>query len=295
MRFAEKAVGWLFAIGLAIALVLVFNYLDVLILVEFEKAGIDTSVYRGAVTTVTAVANIVVFGTFLFICKKIKRPVLQMKKMNKLDILLVVIIAIGMLGFVETFIMTSERIAEYVKSLSEQMDQYKAAVDRYTGIEKEVVPLWDNILYLVTLSFIVPLEEEMIFRGAIFGVLRRKMNPFFAIVFTAAIFGIMHQVSIHTAYAVVCGLILTACYYYTENLFASVIMHSLFNLIGSALGDLLKLDVIGVPAAVRKEILLNCNTVCILMMVPAGLAFFALAKRSGKRRKLQAESVTTVE
>lgn len=295
MRFVEKAAGWLFAIGLAIALVLLFNYLDVLILVAFRNVGIDTAVYRGALATVTAVANIIVFGTFLFICKKVKRPILQMKKMNKLDILLVVIIAIGMLGFAETFIMTSERIAEYVKSLSEQMDQYKEAVNRYSGVEKEVVPLWDNILYLVTLSFLVPLEEEMIFRGAIFGVLRRKMSPFFAIIITAAIFGIMHQVSIHTAYAVVCGLILTACYYYTDNLFASVIMHSLFNLIGSALGDFLKLDVIGVPASLRQEILLNCNTVCILMIVPAGIAFFVLAKRSRKRRRLKAESVTAVE
>lgn len=295
MRFVEKAVGWLFAIGLAIALVLLFNYLDVFIVVAFKNAGINTAVYRGAVAFVTAVANIIVFGAFFYICKKIKRPILQMKKMYKLDILLVVIIAIGMLGFVETFIMTSERIAEYVKSLSEQMEQYKEAVDRYTGVEKEAVPLWDNILYLVTLSFIVPLEEEMIFRGAIFGVLRRKMKPVFAIIITAAIFGIMHQVSIHTAYAVVCGLILTACYYYTDNLFASVIMHSLFNLIGSALGDFLKLDVVGVPEGVRREIMLNFNTVCILMMVPAGIAFFVLAKRSRKRRKLQAESVTAVE
>ena len=40
MKFVEKASGWLFAIGLAVALVLMFNYLDVLILMGFRNSGI---------------------------------------------------------------------------------------------------------------------------------------------------------------------------------------------------------------------------------------------------------------
>lgn len=296
MKFVEKASGWLFAIGLAVALVLLFNYLDVFILMGFKNAGIDTKVYKGAFSAVAAIVNIIVFVAFFIICKKIRRPVLQMQKITWIEILLAVIIAIGMLGFVDTFIMVSDRIAEYIKSLSEQMDQYRESVDRYAGVEASVVPFWDNICYLVTLCFIVPVEEELIFRGAVFGVLRRKMSPFFAIIFTAVIFGIMHRVSIHTAYAVVCGMILTACYYYTENIITSIIMHALFNILGSGLGELLKLKELGVPSDVRSEVILNCNIICILMMVPAGLSFMALARISKKRRlKKKAESVAAGE
>ena len=295
MKFVEKASGWLFAIGLAVALVLMFNYLDVLILMGFRNSGIDTRVYRGIYTTVAALANVVVFILFFIVCKKIKRPVLQMNKIGWVEMLLAVIIAIGMLGFVDTFIMVSDRIAEYIKSLSEQMEQYRQSVNRYTGVDQNVVPLWDNILYLITLCFIVPVEEELIFRGAVFGVLRRKMSPFFAMTITAVIFGIMHRVSVHTAYAIVCGMILTACYYYTENIITSIVMHSIFNIIGSGIGELLKFKELGVPKNVRNEVILNFNIVCILMMVPAGLALLALARISRKRRLKKAESVAAVE
>lgn len=296
MRFAEKASGWLFALGLAVALVLAFNYLDVLILMGFRNAGIDTKLYRGIYTLTAAVVNVVAFAVFFIVCKKLRRPVLQIRKLGWTEIVLIVVIAIGMLGFVDTFIMVSDRISEYIKSLSEQMSQYRESVDRFSGVKAEEVPLWDTICYLVTICFIVPLEEELIFRGAVFGVLRRKMGPLASILITAAIFGVMHRVSIQTAYAIVCGMILTACYYYTEDIFASVIMHSIFNILGSGLGDLLKLEGLGVSSGLRKEIIMNCNIICILMMVPAGLGFLALARISRKRRnRKQAESVAAVE
>ena len=296
MRFAEKASGWLFALGLAVALVLAFNYLDVLILMGFRNAGIDTKLYRGIYTLTAAVVNVVAFAVFFIVCKKLRRPVLQIRKLGWVEVVLIVVIAIGMLGFVDTFIMVSDRISEYIKSLSEQMSQYRESVDRFSGVKAEEVPLWDTICYLVTICFIVPLEEELIFRGAVFGVLRRKMGPLASILITAAIFGVMHRVSIQTAYAIVCGMILTACYYYTEDIFASVIMHSIFNILGSGLGDLLKLEGLGVSSGLRKEIIMNCNIICILMMVPAGLGFLALARISRKRRnRKQAESVAAVE
>lgn len=37
MRFAEKASGWLIAVGLAIAVLLAFNYLDVFVIYSFRK------------------------------------------------------------------------------------------------------------------------------------------------------------------------------------------------------------------------------------------------------------------
>lgn len=295
MKFVEKASGWLFAIGLAVALILLFNYLDVLILMGFRNSGIDTKVYKGIYTTVAAVANTVVFVLFFIVCKKIKRPVLQREKIGWVEILLAVVIAFGMLGFVDTFILVSDRIAESIKSFSEEMEQYRQSVNRFTGVDQKVVPLWDTVLYLITLCFIVPVEEELIFRGAVFGVLKRKMSPFFAMIITAVIFGIMHRVSIHTAYAIVCGMILTACYYYTENIITSMIMHAVFNIIGSGVGELLKIEELGVPKTVRNEVVLNFNIICILMMVPAGLALLAMARISRKRRLKKTESVAAVE
>ena len=39
MKFVEKASGWMIAIGLAIAVLLAFNYLDVFVLVGFRNSA----------------------------------------------------------------------------------------------------------------------------------------------------------------------------------------------------------------------------------------------------------------
>ena len=295
MKFVEKVSGWLIALGLAVAVLLAFNYLDVFIMTGFKMAGYNTAVYRGLVSGTAAAVNAVVFGLIFFICKKLKRPLLKVNKISFKEAVLVLILTLGMLGFVFTFIIISDKISDYIKSLSEQMEQYKQSVDRYSNVKQEVVPLWDSLLYLVSLCFIVPLEEEFIFRGAIFGILKMKMRPAAALVITAAIFGIMHRVSIHTAYALVCGIILTACYHYTENIFASVAMHSIFNILGSGLGELLKLEKLGIPASVRHEVISDINIICILCMVPGALAFLGLRHYSKKRLKQKAESVAVSE
>lgn len=295
MKLVEKVSGWLIALGLAVAVLLAFNYLDVFIMTGFKMAGYNTSVYRGLVSGTAAAVNAVVFGLIFLICKKLKRPLLKVNKTGFKEAVLVLILTLGMLGFVFTFIIISDKISDYIKSLSEQMEQYKQSVDRYSNVKQEVVPLWDSLLYLVSLCFIVPLEEEFIFRGAIFGILKMKMRPAAALVITAAIFGIMHRVSIHTAYALVCGIILTACYHYTENIFASVAMHSIFNILGSGLGELLKLEKLGIPAAVRNEVISDINIICILCMVPGALAFLGLRHYSKKRLKVKAESVAVSE
>ena len=295
MKFVEKASGWLIALGLAVAVLLAFNYLDVFIMTGFKMAGYNTKIYRGLISATAAAINAAVFGLGFLICKKLKRPVLKINKVSFTEAVLVLVLTLGMLGFVFTFIIVSDKISEYVKSLSEQMEQYKESVNRYSSVKQEEVPLWDSLLYLVSLCFIVPLEEELIFRGAIFGILRMKMRPVAAMLITATIFGIMHRVSIHTAYALVCGIILTACYHYTDNIFASVAMHSIFNILGSGLGELLKLEKLGVPAAVRSKVISNINIICILAMIPGALAFLALRHFSKKRLKNKSESVAVSE
>ena len=88
MKFAEKASGWLFAIGLAVALVLAFNYLDVLILICFKNAGVNTKIYTGIYSLTAAVVNTIAFTAFFIICKKIRRPVLQIRKSSWVEIVL---------------------------------------------------------------------------------------------------------------------------------------------------------------------------------------------------------------
>ena len=51
----------------------------------------------------------------------------------------------------------------------------------------------------------------------------------------------------------------------------------------------------GIPAEVRTEIVSWCNVVCIMLILPAGLAFLYMRHKTMKSKKLKAESVTEVE
>ena len=73
-----------------------------------------------------------------------------------------------------------------------------------------------------------PLCEEFIFRGLIFGGLRRSMGPRAAIVISAAIFAIIHPaLSMLPVFAL--GMIAAVAYERSKVLLAPMLVHAIYN------------------------------------------------------------------
>ena len=68
-----------------------------------------------------------------------------------------------------------------------------------------------------------------------------------------------------------------------------MLLHSLFNLIGSAVPFFLKLEVFGIPEDTRITINATMNLITILAMVPAVFAFITLVKYSRNRIKSESD------
>jgi membrane protease YdiL (CAAX protease family) len=131
----------------------------------------------------------------------------------------------------------TERAAEFLLSLGIG----KAAVAMQT--EKEV--LFDPIrLFLqvvadprsvfwlfLLIGIIVPIGEEVFFRGFVYGGLRARWGVTVALIVSGLFFAVVHVQLVHGLPIFVLGLLLAALYERTQSLVAPIVTHALYNIL----------------------------------------------------------------
>lgn len=75
-----------------------------------------------------------------------------------------------------------------------------------------------------------PLVEELLFRGMIFGKLRRAFSFWPSGIISAVLFGVFHLNLVQGIYAAVFGLVLAYIFEKTETLWGCYLLHALFNM-----------------------------------------------------------------
>lgn len=93
----------------------------------------------------------------------------------------------------------------------------------------------DSILCLFTTVLIAPIIEELIFRGLVFTRFCRAMPAPAALILASTIFGAMHGTLLWASYGFIGGIAMTLVYMKYRSLYASMLMHCVFNLVGGYL------------------------------------------------------------
>ena len=288
MSFWEKARIKLGALGKAVIWLLYFLCADYAVYLAFELLKIDRKIYKG---TFNLCATLAVLGVMLIVARLLsikKEPLIKMNKLMPDQVVCLVIIGLGMLGVVTTYIIVADKIAAFLESMKNAMEDYRESVDRFSDTPQTAVPVWDSILYVITLCFIVPVTEEVTFRGVIFGQLRRGFGPWISVVLSAVLFGLMHGISVHIGYAIACGLIIAACYHLTDSLVAPILLHAVFNIFGSGIANFMNVEAFGIPSEYTTSLMLGINTTSMFMMPVAVLAFAYLVSAKRKYAKARA-------
>lgn len=96
-------------------------------------------------------------------------------------------------------------------------------------LEEQFKELSHNVIGVITIAFLAPLLEEVLFRGAIQGYMMRYFKPWVAIVCSALIFGLIHMNPVQIVYATLLGVILGWIYYRTGSLLPVILGHVLNN------------------------------------------------------------------
>lgn len=89
------------------------------------------------------------------------------------------------------------------------------------------------VLTLFIAIILIPIFEEILFRGLIFNDLRSKYNIVVAVLIQGLIFGVMHGNIIQGIYTVILGVILSMIYIWTDSIYVCIIGHTTYNLLGT--------------------------------------------------------------
>lgn len=86
-------------------------------------------------------------------------------------------------------------------------------------------------IQILSLAVIVPLAEELIYRGLVFTRLRKFMDVKVAMVVASVLFGVFHFNLLQGTYAFLLSMLLICVYMRYQSIFGCVIIHSVANLV----------------------------------------------------------------
>ncbi|MCQ2428735.1 MAG: CPBP family intramembrane metalloprotease [Clostridia bacterium] len=151
------------------------------------------------------------------------------------------------------------------------------------GIVEEMVPAYTGMpaasaVALMLLDSLAPaFAEEFLFRGVIYGNLRRYGRPL-ALTVSALLFALMHQNAAQTFYTFSAGVVMALCYELTGSIWCSVFLH-LFNNLYAVIGDVVYARL----GDAADPILYLTDAVVILLGIGSALLLVVLIRRKSPR------------
>ena len=92
-------------------------------------------------------------------------------------------------------------------------------------------------LELITAGFVVPIAEELIFRGVLFKRMRDVAGLTWGIIVSSVIFGLVHGNLVQFVYATLLGAVMCFVYIRCKNIIAPILLHMAANTISVLLSD----------------------------------------------------------
>lgn len=94
----------------------------------------------------------------------------------------------------------------------------------YTEVSK-VLYSGGIVFELICVGIVIPIAEELLFRGVVFNRLKDFVRPVYAIIFSALLFGAYHFNLVQFVYACLIGIILAYLYEETKSIITPVLGH----------------------------------------------------------------------
>lgn len=221
-----------------------------------EHSNVIAAIY----SVITATISIIAIKILLH-----KNPhAIRQEKVSKTFWILAPIVMIACAGAV-TLLMS------LITFIGQQLQFVKTLMDDYIKLSESFVGNGNIILVILSTCILVPIAEDLVFRGIIQGELRRVMPAWAAIVIQGVIFALVHMNPIQISYVIIPALALGTIYEWSKSIYVPIFLHMIFNFVGAALplmiGD--------------NEQLGTYYTIALIVLIPAGLIslFFLYQKR----------------
>lgn len=141
-------------------------------------------------------------------------------------------------------------------------------------MQEQFIGMSQSIYGILAIAIIGPIAEEFTFREAVIGqLLKQKVNPWVAIMFSSLCFGLIHGNPAQIPFAFVVGLIFGVIYVKTGNIVVTSILHVINNSVA-----VIQMNILGESAADSsyKDILGNADIPLIVIL--SALCVFVMCK-----------------
>lgn len=119
-------------------------------------------------------------------------------------------------------------IIEFILAMLSQIGAFSKAFESYSQVTDLLFA--DNFwMTLLAVGIIGPIFEEILFRGLVFGELRKISKVRIALVVQALLFGAYHMNIIQGSYAFLIGILLGYVYYRSNSIIVPMILHITIN------------------------------------------------------------------
>ena len=209
-----------------------FLYVGIYILLQIVLILVYASFYAGrgsseealskvnsSIFIITLLASFISLGIYILMLRKKEENFwkrCKFKRITSRDIVNVIIATIALSFISSGFIYVTQNIFKDYKQVSQTMS---------TG--------FNSVFGIIIIIILIPIFEELLFRGMIFNELRKNLNVPAAIVIQALIFGIAHGNIAQGSYAFLMGLVAGFIYVCTKSIWSNIILHIFFNLFGT--------------------------------------------------------------
>ena len=155
----------------------------------------------------------------------------KFKRQNILIILMIILFSQPLVAYcMQENLKFIKYISDYIPEMVESMKQMEANADRMTKEFLKMDNIGDLLFNLFLIAIIPAIGEEMFFRGVIQKKLKNILrNPHIAILITSFIFSAIHMQFFGFLPRFFLGMILGYLFYYSGNLWMSVIAHFINN------------------------------------------------------------------
>lgn len=173
------------------------------------------------------------------------------------------IAAFGSLGMVTGLLLLLQELGKNVSYINQKLYEYQELSESIVSEESGIV------LQIIATVIIVPIAEELLFRGIVLGELNLRYSPRTVVLIQAVLFGLFHMNFVQSLYTFIPGLLLGIAYYYTGNIIVPIIMHMVFNLFGGVLSVFLPENILNYLSYIEWAVSLFSLITIIVFFIKA--------------------------
>lgn len=266
---------WLVSIGFSILHVFVLNMAAIIVMI-FMMVGQDISItnpmalneillgskMQNYASIIMACICIPIYLIFMVKRNKKYSQSLANRKLSGTSFVTMNIGSFGALGLVTLFLILLEYMGKWIPMITRWFDNYQDLIDSVVTGDESI------FLQIIGTVILVPIAEELLFRGIIMGELNLRYSPKVVVFVQAVLFGLFHMNPIQSFYTFIPGLFLGIAYYKTRNIIIPIIGHIIFNFFGGIMNFLVPEATLSIISIVQIVVSIFTMLVILQFFIP---------------------------